>query len=126
MKNYDRTLKALIITALSVAAVNSVAQPSVSAADTDSASAVTEVSGAPAHTLGKAADRKLVRRISAVLARIKGLDSTRILVQSRDGNVTLSGSVTESSQITLAGNAAQGVNGVKSVRNLIRIVDQAP
>lgn len=125
MKKYDRTLKALIITALSVAAVNSVAQPSVSAADTDSASPVPEVSGAASQTLGKAADRKLVRRISAVLSRIKGLDSTRILVRSRDGNVTLFGSVTESSQVTLAGNAAQGVNGVKSVRNFIRIVDQA-
>lgn len=124
MKMYDQILRALIIAALSAAAVNSVAQSAVSAPDTAAVSAVPEASGAAPETLGKAADRKLVHRISAILARTKGLDSTRILVRSRDGSVTLSGSVTDSSQIALAVNTAQSVPGTKAVRCLIRVIEQ--
>ncbi|AOJ41256.1 transporter [Burkholderia lata] len=74
----------------------------------------------------KAADRKLKRRVSTALARTKNLNVTRILVRVRDGSVTLSGSVTDTNQVTLAAAVARRVDGVVSVSNLLRIDGQQP
>lgn len=74
----------------------------------------------------KAADRKLKRRVSTALARTKNLNVTRILVRVRDGSVTLSGSVTDTNQVTLAAAVARRVDGVASVSNLLRIDGQQP
>ncbi|VWB65817.1 transporter [Burkholderia arboris] len=74
----------------------------------------------------KAADRKLKRRVSTALARTKNLNVTRILVRVRDGSVTLSGSVMDTSQVALAAMVARGVDGVTSVSNLLRIDGQQP
>ncbi|MCA8253079.1 BON domain-containing protein [Burkholderia sp. AU31624] len=72
----------------------------------------------------KAADRKLMRRVSAALARTQGLNATRVLVRVRDGVVTLAGSVSDTGQVALAAEAARGVDGVVSVVNLLRIDSQ--
>ncbi|WP_260463970.1 BON domain-containing protein [Burkholderia sp. Bp8963] len=72
----------------------------------------------------KAADRKLMRRVSAALARTRDLNATRILVRVRDGNVTLAGSVADTSQATLAATVAGRVDGVVAVTNQLRVDDQ--
>ncbi|EKS9799095.1 MULTISPECIES: BON domain-containing protein [Burkholderia] len=72
----------------------------------------------------KAADRKLMRRVSAALARTQGLNATRVLVRVRDGVVTLAGSVSDTGQAALAAEAARGVDGVVSVVNQLRIDSQ--
>lgn len=74
----------------------------------------------------KAADRKLKRRVSTALARTKNLNVARILVRVRDGSVTLSGSVTDTTQVNFAATVARGVDGVTSVSNLLRIDGQQP
>lgn len=74
----------------------------------------------------KAADRKLKRRVSTALARAKNMNVTRILVRVRDGNVTLAGSVTDTSQTNLAASVARRVDGVVSVSNQLRIDGQQP
>ncbi|PCE33072.1 transporter [Burkholderia ubonensis subsp. mesacidophila] len=72
----------------------------------------------------KTADRKLMRRVSAALARTRGLNATRILVRVRDGSVTLAGSVADTSQASLAAVVAKRVDGVVSVTSQLRIDDQ--
>ncbi|MCA8279486.1 BON domain-containing protein [Burkholderia cepacia] len=74
----------------------------------------------------KAADRKLQRRVGTALARTRNLNATRILVRVRDGNVTLAGSVTDTTQANLATTVVRGVDGVASVSNLLRIDGQQP
>ncbi|MFM0247912.1 BON domain-containing protein [Paraburkholderia sediminicola] len=69
----------------------------------------------------RAANRKLVKRIQQMLGRIRGLNSTRLVVTAVDGAVTLSGSVPDPSQIGLAEEAARKVDGVRSVENRIRV-----
>ncbi|KVH57791.1 transporter [Burkholderia sp. MSMB1072] len=66
-------------------------------------------------------NRLLVKRVAAVLARTRGLDSSRILIRAADGTVTLSGTVPDSVQIPLAVNVARQVAGVTAVRNQLRI-----
>ncbi|WP_323123532.1 BON domain-containing protein [Burkholderia alba] len=75
-------------------------------------------------TQRKAADRELKRRVSSALGRTRGLNATRILVRARDGNVTLAGSVMDTSQANLAVTVARHVDGVVSVSNLLRIDSQ--
>ncbi|WP_185736041.1 BON domain-containing protein [Burkholderia cepacia] len=70
----------------------------------------------------RAANRKLVRAVSEALARAKGLDSTRMLVRAKEGDVTLLGSVPDTGQIQIAIDVAQKVDGVKSVRNEIHVM----
>ncbi|MCP3727506.1 BON domain-containing protein [Paraburkholderia sp. CNPSo 3272] len=69
----------------------------------------------------KPLDRKLAHRVANVLARTRGLNSAHILVHARDGQITLSGSVTDSAQIPLALDAAKQVDGVGNVENRIRV-----
>jgi hyperosmotically inducible protein len=69
----------------------------------------------------KAADRKLTHRVANMLARTRGLNAARILVKARGGQITLSGSVTDSAQIPLAVDAARQVEGVSHVENRIRV-----
>ncbi|WP_230948915.1 BON domain-containing protein [Burkholderia cepacia] len=70
----------------------------------------------------RTANRKLIRAVSQALARTKGLDSTRLLVRVKGGDVTLLGSVPDTGQIQIAIGVAQQVDGVKSVRNEIRVM----
>ncbi len=76
---------------------------------------------ASAPSSAKAVDRKLAHRVASRLARTRGLNAARILVKARDGQITLSGSVTDSAQIPLATDAARQVDGVSHVENRIRV-----
>lgn len=64
---------------------------------------------------------------SAVRARLAGdpeLDPYRIGASTRDGVVTLTGRVEREAQRERAGRLVGGVEGVKEVRNLIRVGDR--
>ncbi|WP_322086354.1 BON domain-containing protein [Burkholderia sp. BCC1999] len=113
------------ITACAQPDASSAAVPSSAApVARESAQAPASASLSPAQR--KAADRKLKRRVSTALARTKNLNVTRILVRVRDGSVTLSGSVMDTTQVNLAATVARGVDGVTSVSNLLRIDGQQP
>ncbi len=49
------------------------------------------------------------------------LDSSAIDVQVEDGDVTLTGTVAEQSELHRAGSVTEQVHGVKSVRNQLEI-----
>ncbi|MDR0245031.1 MAG: BON domain-containing protein [Burkholderia sp.] len=130
-----RTSFRLALTLLTAAcwSIAAQAQPdAASAAAPSSAAPVAQASApmqAPASaglspSQRKAADRKLKRRVSTALARTKNLNVARILVRVRDGGVTLSGSVTDTTQANLAATVARGVDGVTSVSNQLRIDGQ--
>lgn len=76
---------------------------------------------APAATSSKAANKALVKQVRRALARAKGLEPTRIYTKAVDGVVTLTGSVPDQSQIDIATQAAQGVQGVTSVQNKLTV-----
>jgi hyperosmotically inducible protein len=80
-----------------------------------------QVLAAPAAKAVRLANRALTKKVSEALARTRGLNSTRIIVKCKSGVVTLFGSVADSAQISLAVQATQNVEGVKSVQNQIRI-----
>ena len=65
----------------------------------------------------RAANRKLAQSVRHALYHTKGLQAGHISVLAKNGVVTLNGTVTDQSQIAVAGTAAQGVNGVDSVKN---------
>ncbi|MDN7516355.1 BON domain-containing protein [Burkholderia sp. AU45251] len=99
-------------------------------ADDAGASIAAPVSPPDAATAGKAtkaakaADRQLMKRVARVLSRVAGLDSSRMLVRARDGAVTLSGTVRDNVQVSLAVAAAQAVPGVRVVYNRLRLSTQ--
>lgn len=66
------------------------------------------------------ANRELQRRVNAALARVRGLNATRILVRAQNGNVILAGSVMNADQATLAVDTTRHVDGVVSVTNRLR------
>ncbi|MFM0703559.1 BON domain-containing protein [Paraburkholderia sediminicola] len=72
----------------------------------------------------RAVDRALSKKILKALTRTKGLNGTRIFVKASDGDIALSGTVLETSQISLAIKTAQAVDGVKSVREALRLTTQ--
>jgi hyperosmotically inducible periplasmic protein len=69
----------------------------------------------------KAADRKLRQAVVRALARTRGLVPTSITVRATNGDVLLEGGVPEQSQMALATKAAEGVPGVKSVKNMLTL-----
>ncbi|CAN7789245.1 BON domain-containing protein [Caballeronia sp. LjRoot34] len=72
----------------------------------------------------KAANRALARKVLKALVRTKGIDATRIFVKAVDGDITLSGTVPSEEQTPLAIKTAQAVEGVKSVRDVLRLSTQ--
>lgn len=106
-------MKALNImkVASGVAAIVFALQANAQASDSAASPAA---AAAPA---SKAANRALAKKIRHALARTKGLDPTHIYVKVVSGAVTLSGSASAQDQIDLAVKAAQGVDGVTSVKN---------
>lgn len=83
--------------------------------------ATASVPAASPPSSAKSADRKLAHRVANMLARTRGLNAARILVKARSGQITLTGSVTDSAQIPLAADAARQVEGVSHVENRIRV-----
>jgi hyperosmotically inducible protein len=59
----------------------------------------------------KASNRALARMIHRALARKKGVDPTHIYVKVINGAVTLTGSAVTQTEIDLATQATQGVDG---------------
>ncbi|SAK51825.1 transport-associated protein [Caballeronia hypogeia] len=96
-----------------------VAVASLGAHAQSSARAVSSDAPAMSAKDAKAADRKLRKDVVRVLARTKGLVAAGITVRAKDGAVILEGGVPEASQMTLAARAAEGVPGVKSVKNML-------
>ncbi|CAE6881511.1 hypothetical protein R69749_07065 [Paraburkholderia domus] len=122
MNHHNRILQGLFAITLLGVIGSACAQPASSAIDS-----AEEASGASATTsakVSKSADRKLAHQVSTALGRTRGLNATRIIVRVRDGNVTLSGSVPDAGQIPLAADAAQQVEGVKAVKNVLHISEQ--
>ncbi|CAE6805262.1 BON domain-containing protein [Paraburkholderia nemoris] len=76
---------------------------------------------APDKKAVRLANRKLRNRVATALGRVKGLDSTRIFIRADSGKITLTGTVPEASQATVAAAVAQSIDGVTSVANLIKI-----
>ncbi|MGF6935523.1 hyperosmotically inducible protein [Paraburkholderia sp. UCT70] len=87
----------------------------------DKESAASPAAAAPTAKQIKQANRALQRKVRATLAKTKGLSVANIVVGARDGDITLAGSVPDASQIDRATQAAQGVPGVKSVKNALTI-----
>lgn len=70
------------------------------------------------------ANRLLAKSVRQTLVKVKGLDSTNIVVSAKNGDIVVGGSVPDERQIPLAISAAQGVAGVKSVKNAVIIKAQ--
>ncbi|WP_322029335.1 BON domain-containing protein [Paraburkholderia sp. J76] len=66
-------------------------------------------------------DRALSRAVRRALSRAQGLDVSGVFVRSRDGAVTLSGTVRNGDQIRQAEEVARSVQGVNSVSNRLTL-----
>ena len=77
-------------------------------------------SGAAA-PVGRKADRALRRRVYAAIGKAKEISAGDISVITKDGAVTLNGTVTEAAQIGKAEAIAKGVSGVTSVNNKLTV-----
>ena len=70
-------------------------------------------------------DRALAAQVQAALGQA-GLEDHSIQVEVKDRVVQLSGFATSSAQISRAVDAAQGVEGVREVKNGLRLKPAAP
>ncbi|MFM0740418.1 BON domain-containing protein [Paraburkholderia fungorum] len=111
--------------ALAIAALAAYAQP-VSNATSNASMRTPDVgASAPSAKAARAANRTLSKQVLKALAHTSHLDPSGIFVKASDGNVTLSGTVTDMAQIPLAVETARRVGGVKSVRDTLRLQDQS-
>jgi hyperosmotically inducible periplasmic protein len=92
-------------------------------AQASNAGSTTATATAPASSQSqiRKANRLLSKRVRQTLVKVKGLDSSAIVVIAKGDKITLGGSVPDASQIPLAISAAQGVQGVSEVSNSLRI-----
>ncbi|WP_225032965.1 BON domain-containing protein [Paraburkholderia sp. XV] len=104
--------------------LNAVAQPGQPASGNSNYDVASAPTSSKVPKVIRAANRALSKRVLKALSRIKGLDATGIFVKASDGNIILSGVVPEASQIPLAVQAASNVEGVKSVRESLRLATQ--
>ncbi|HYW76701.1 MAG TPA: BON domain-containing protein [Gammaproteobacteria bacterium] len=70
------------------------------------------------------ADSAITTKIKAQLAADEGLSGSDIQVQTKNGVVTLSGTVADSALRKRAGQLASGTDGVKNVTNDIKVAPQ--
>ncbi|MBE0621668.1 MAG: BON domain-containing protein [Burkholderiales bacterium] len=70
----------------------------------------------------KAADAAFASKVKAAIVATPGLKDMAMDVRSSDGEVTLYGTADNNAQRSKAEKAAAGVEGVKSVKNELRIV----
>lgn len=112
--NQSKVLRLLGAALLVVASVKTYAQSSDAAA----ASGRSYASDAKAV---KAADRALQKSVVRALSKTKGLRAATITVRAHNGAVILEGTVPEQSQVGLASQAAQEVEGVTSVTNALTL-----
>lgn len=97
-----------------VAAIVFALHANAQASDAADSSAPAASMSAPA---SKAANRALAKKVRHALARTKGLNPVHIYVKVIGGAVTLTGSAATQAEIDLAVKAAEGVDGVTSVKN---------
>jgi hyperosmotically inducible periplasmic protein len=67
------------------------------------------------------ANRLLSKNVQRALVKVKGLDTSNVVVSAKNGAILLGGTVPEADQIQLAVTTAQGVSGVTSVQNALRV-----
>ncbi|WP_250441147.1 BON domain-containing protein [Caballeronia sp. AZ1_KS37] len=115
-----RTAKLMIGVAAVSASFYGNAQSGASAPVSASAPAMASAANG-GKTSSKAADRALRRKILTALADAKGMRAAGITVRATDGDVLLEGWVPEVAQIEQATRVAQGVPGVKTVRNTLTL-----
>jgi hyperosmotically inducible periplasmic protein len=120
--------KALLLVAI-VAGV--VAAPSAFAQNDQSSSLAASASSSVSAPVSnrkamKAADKSLARAVRKAVEHVKGLDATRIAIVAHNGNVTLTGSVPDASQVDLAVQHAKAVPGVTTVVNRLTVGELGP
>jgi len=71
-------------------------------------------------------DVTITNNVEAALTNAPGVNSGQVNVQTSDGVVTLSGDVNSSAAASSAVSAAQGVNGVSSVKNDLNVSPTPP
>lgn len=113
-------------TALALFALNALAQQPASTTvpavvDTPAPQAASPASDKAARKAGRKANHLLEKAVRTALVKDKAVDVTRINVRARNGDVTLLGSVPEQAQSETATRVAQGLSGVKSVKNALTI-----
>ncbi|MDQ7978964.1 BON domain-containing protein [Paraburkholderia sp. SARCC-3016] len=101
-----------------LASLNAYSQASDTGADMS-----TQPSAKQQHKAMKKADRALARKVRGALAKAKGVSAANIIVRANasTGDVWLEGSVPEQPQVDMATQTAQGVSGVKNVKNDLTI-----
>lgn len=85
------------------------------AADSDTLSSATHSAGAKMH------DMTVTTKAKASLVQASGLDSGDVHVSTKNGKVTLTGSVPDESQRPLAIAAVKSVDGVRGVEDQLTI-----
>ncbi|WP_144113410.1 BON domain-containing protein [Paraburkholderia sp. BCC1886] len=105
------------LTLLLLAGRDAMAQESSAAEASEPATSDSKASIAP----GRTADRALQKNVLRALSRTKGLRVATITVRARDGAVILEGTVPEESQVGLATQSAEKVQGVRSVTNALTL-----
>jgi hyperosmotically inducible protein len=81
----------------------------------------TATSGTPSKKEMRAQNRALEKSVRRSINKTKGLSGAGINIIVRGSKVTLEGSVTDQSQIELAGKAASATSGVSHVDNRVTI-----
>ena len=113
------------ITCIGVAAYAAAPSPSSSTAIPDRASPAAPVAGALARAESgvKAAVGETVTtgRIKAAIAADPGMKDSDVSVSTRDGVVTLTGTVKAADQVTIATNLAQRQEGVNRVESQLTV-----
>ncbi|APR39490.1 BON domain-containing protein [Paraburkholderia sp. SOS3] len=101
-----------------LASLNAYSQASDTGADMS-----TQPSAKQQHKAMKKADRVLARKVRGALAKAKGVSAANIIVRANasTGDVWLEGSVPEQPQVEQSTQVAQGVAGVKNVKNDLTI-----
>jgi osmotically-inducible protein OsmY len=114
-----------VVLALGAAAFAAAPSPSTSTAIPDSASPNTPMAGALARAQSgvKSAVGETVTtgRIKAAIAADPGMKDTDVSVTTRDGVVTLSGTVKAPEQVVIATNLAQRQEGVNRVESQLTV-----
>jgi osmotically-inducible protein OsmY len=95
--------------------------------DTDRAAAAEEYAPEAREPAGyRHSDASVKEQILRRLALDEGLDNRGIMVEVRDGEVTLSGSVRHSADMQRAEQHACAIEGVKLVRNSLTCAEPSP
>jgi len=80
-----------------------------------------QMKGAAENARRTAADVTLAGKVKTALMTRKGLDTSRIEVEAKDGQVTLKGDIPSREQAERAEEVAQGTEGVTSVNNQLML-----